>query len=307
MNSKIKILMLSLWYPLTMSKYFERAFRRRDDVELLTTGPYTGNWIPWKGGMSLPMKYAVPPDVPMSFGVDIGEVNYEYARAILPPEWIPDLVITVDAGIHWKYKPTQGIIAHVATDPHVLDYEHQRHHSDKFFNMQRCYMHDGDIYLPYAYDPTVHYYDPNIVKDTDAVLGGMPYAHRVEWVNALRDRGVSVLFENGPIFDEYREMNNRASIGLNWSSMNDMNARVFELAAMRLCPVMNDVPDLHEFFVEGKDYLGFRNLDDAIEKVIYAKQNQSAGPKIAESAYYTVRNHTYDNRVNQILKECGLI
>ena len=69
-SDKIRILLLSLHYPLTMSKYFEMAFRRRDDVELLTTGPYSGNWIPWKGGMTLPMKYAIPPDFPMDFGCE---------------------------------------------------------------------------------------------------------------------------------------------------------------------------------------------------------------------------------------------
>lgn len=301
---KIKVLLLSIHYPLTMSKYFERALRRRDDIDLLTTGPYTSTWIPWMGGMNLPAKYAIPPDLPLPFSPSIGEVNYELVQAQLPKDWHPDIVLTVDAGIHWKYKPNEGLVAHIGTDPHVLNYDYQRSISDKFFNMQKFYSQPNDLYLPYAYDPKVHYPDDSVSKDTDAVLIGMPYENRVQWVNALRAKGVSVLFENGPIFDEYRELNNRARIGLNWSSMNDLNARAFELAAMKLCPVMNSVPDLFNFeFAEHTR--AFINLNGAIEEAMWAVENKDLALMNAENSYKVVQPHTYDNRIKQLLKECG--
>jgi spore maturation protein CgeB len=101
----------------------------------------------------------------------------------------------------------------------------------------------------------------------------MPYENRVGWVDELRKHGVSVIFENSPVFDEYRELANRASVGLNWSSMNDLNARFFETPAFGLAPVMNRVPDAHLFLTEGEDYLGFSNLGEAVEKVLYLKNN----------------------------------
>ena len=310
MDKKINVILLSIWYPIAMASYFRRALERRPDVSLITTGPYTGTWIPWLGGMNLPMKYNNPPTFPLPFAPNVGRVPYPLVSSQLPEGWKPDLVLTVDAGICWMTRPSNtGIVAHVATDPHVLDYSYARSLSDKFFNMQKFYALPGDIYLPYAFDPTVHYKDDTVSKDTDAALIGMPYPLRVSWVEALRRGGATVLFENGPVFDEYRQLNNRAWIGLNWSSLQDMNARVFELMGMGLCPVINRVPDLGLFFEEGVDYLGFSDLNEAIEKGLYAKEHLDIAATIAEKAHAKViqNNHTYDDRVQTILKECRLL
>lgn len=287
-----------------MSRYFERALRRNPEVDLKTVGPYTGSWIPWMGGMYLPDKYASPPDVVLPFPPNVGRVAYELVKVQLG-EWKPDIVLTIDAGICWSHKPQDGYVAHVATDPHCLDYSYQRTISDKFFNMQATYSERGDIYLPYAYDPTIHYPMNTVVKDADAVLIGMPYEQRVRWVDELRKHGVNVLFENGPIFDEYREINNRAWIGLNWSSLNDTNARAFELAAMKLAPVMNATPDMGKFFTNQRDYLGFSTLPEAVDHVVYLKDHPGDLTVMAENAYRAVLPHTYDSRAKQILENCG--
>jgi hypothetical protein len=314
---KIKILCLSIWYPLSMSRYFEDALKCNPNVDLLTCGIYTGAFIPWMGGMELPMKYAKPIDIPLPFRPDIGKVDYDLVRANLPAGWIPDIVLCIDAGISWKHKPNQGKVIHVATDPHALNYDHQRTLSDLFFNMQYSYMKDDDIYLPYAYNPRVHYpleskvehasagvVGHYYIKDTDAVLIGMPYEHRVQWVEALRVKGVSVIFENGPVFDEYRELNNRARIGLNWSSLNDLNARAYELPAMKLAPVMNKVSDLER---SGIECASFTTLPEAVENVLYLKENDKARIELAEAAYKSVLGETYDSRLEVILKMAGFI
>jgi len=318
---KIKILLLSIHYPLAMKSYFERAFRRRDDIDLISTGPFTGSHIPWGSGMNLLEKYNKPPELPLPFPPNVGRVSYDFVKAQLPKDWTPDIVLCIDAGINWTSKPQGGIVATVATDPHCLNYDHQRTISDKFFNMQLCYSQRGDIYLPYAYDPTIHYLMvhtlegeddisqklgvANIFRDTDAVLIGMPYENRVKWVEALRKHSVSVIFENSPVFDEYRELANRARIGLNWSSMNDLNARFFETPAFGLAPVMNRVPDAHLFLDEGVDYVGFDTLDEAIEGVLYLKNNPDKAKEMAASAYNHIQGQTYDARIEQILRECG--
>lgn len=322
---KPKVLCLSIWYPLSMSRYFEKAFRYRDDVDFKTCGVFTGPWIPWGGtGMNLPMKYAIPPDIPLPFSVNIGRVNYEIVKAQLG-DWIPDIVLTIDAGICWKYKPTDGIVVHVATDPHVLDYDYQRTISDKFFNMQAVYSKKGDVYLPYAYSRHDFYPEDEIVtpystrehrdplpiggvypKDVDAVLIGMPYEQRVQWVNELRKRNVNVIFENGPILDEARALYNRGTIGLNWSSLDDLNCRAFELPAMKLYPVMNWVTDMNKKEFGFIEHCGiFHGLQDAIEQVMWALENPEKAKVRAELAYQDVVPHTYDRRVQQILTECG--
>lgn len=112
-------------------------------------------------------------------------------------------------------------------------------------------------------------------------------------------------FENGPIFDEARMLYARSKIGLNWSSSQDLNARVFELMAMRLCPVINRVPDLPSLFLEDRDYLGFGSLSEAIDKVMMLHNDPVMSKSIADAGWYAVQPHTYGARINQILKECG--
>lgn len=311
----IKILLTYLVYPLAMATYFKKALQHREDVDLKVAGIYTGSWIPWMGGMNLPEKYAIPPDISLPLSLHTNEYPYEFVKVQLG-DWVPDLVIQVDAGFHAKYKPSDGMVVTVGTDPHVLNdfYDTPRRYSDKFFNMQQVYSRAGDIYLPYAYSRYDVYpdifdevYEPGQGKTVDAVLLGLQYNKRVEWINQLRQKGVSVIAENGPVFDEAREIYNRARIGLNWSSLDDLNCRAFELPAFKICPVMNYVPDIHQFLTPDVDYLQFATLSEAVEKVLWAKDNPDKAREIAEHGYQTILPHTFDNRVETLLQECGFI
>lgn len=313
--NKIKVLLTYIVFPLAMATYFKKALQHRDDVDLKIAGPYTGTFIPWLNGMNVSPKYAIPPDIPLPFRPDIGEYNYEIIKAQLG-EWIPDLIVQIDAGLHFKYKPSDGMVVTIGTDPHVLNdfYDIPRKYSDKFFNMQKVYSRPGDLYLPYAYNKYDVYPESMTdetgieqPKDVDAALIGLQYTHvpRVQWIEELRKRGVSVLTENGPIFDEARALYNRARIGLNWSSMEDLNCRWFELPAMKLCAVNNYVPDAHLFMEPDVDYLEFTTLDEAIEKVMWAKNNPNKAKEIAEHGYNKILPHTFDNRIETMLKECG--
>jgi hypothetical protein len=305
--NKIKILLVYIVYPMALATYFKKALQHREDVDLKVAGPYTANWTPWMGGMTVPMKYAVAPDIALPFPPNIGEINYEIIKAQLG-EWVPDIVLNIDAGLHFKYKPTDGMVVTVGTDPHVLNdlglYDAPRKYSDKFFSMQQCYAKEGDIYLPYAYSQYDHFPDDSVSKDTDACLIGLQYEHRQTWINELRRRGVSVIAENGPIFDEARALYNRSRIGLNWSTLDDLNARAFEIPAMKLYPVMNSVSDLRSFECLN-NVQPFYSLDEAISFTMWAKENPTDAANLAESSYQKVQGQHYDARVQQILTECG--
>lgn len=302
--NKIKVLCLSLWYPLSMSRYFEKAFRHHPNVDFKACGVFTGAWIPWLGGMYVPEKYAIPPEIPLPFRNDVGRVSYDLVKSQLG-DWKPDIVLSIDAGINWIDKPHDGLVATIGTDPHALNYDHQRNISDKFFNMQLSYSERDDIYLPYAYSQYDVFPDDTVEKDLDAVLIGMPYEQREQWRQGLESRGVKVHMENGPIFDEARALYSRGKIGLNWSSLDDLNCRAFELPAMKLAPVINIVSDVWRFFKQGEHYVGFKSLNEAIENVIWLKDNPVQMNRMAEAAYKNVLPHTYDARVDQFLEECG--
>lgn len=217
-----------------------------------------------------------------------------------------DLWLEVDAGFYLDPKPETGIVAHVATDPHVLSYDRQRQLADYFFGMQTPYLRNGDIYLPYAYDPTTHYYKEEAYEH-DVCMIGLHYQQRTELINRLLSRNLRVFYSIGQIFDEYREMYNKSKIGINWSSRLDMNARVWELAAMGVPAVQNTVPDMKTFFVPGEHYLEFTDVNGAEKQVMILMSDPDMAIEMANAAMRKVEPHTYDARVQQILERVGLL
>ncbi len=304
--SKIRCLLAYKAYPLAIASYYRRALERRNDIDLVTVGEFFGQSIPWSSGMTIPMKYLNHVNIPLPIGVT--RPSYKSLQPYLP--WKPDLVLNVDAGFHFSDKPDVPY-AVVATDPHVLGdwYSGVRPLADKFFSMQTSYMESGDEFIPYAFDPTVHY--PQIAQeDYDCSIIGLHYPQRTEWVERLKKHGVKVNYRIGDIFDEYREENNKAWIGLNWSSLQDVTARVFEICAMRLVPVLNRLPGLDALgFEDGRHYLGFSSMDEAVSQVLWARDNKEFAEQIALNAYQFVhqKNFTYDHNVEVILQKMGLL
>lgn len=311
MNDKPNVVCSSIWFPLSISRYFESALERRSDINLFTTGVFTGNWIPWSGGMELSPKYYKSPTVPLDRSLlSTKNISPALVQQSLPEEI--DLWIQIDGGSYFYPRPNAKTVVHVATDPHVgvhdphYTYDRQRTISDKFFNMQKCYMKEGDIYLPYAADPRWHYPERQ-EKIYDCSLIGLHYPNRVSLVSQLRSQGKNVYFDIGQVFDEYRQINCQSRMVINWSSQDDLIARVFEAMAMGLPLVTNRVPDLPLHFGEDIHYLGFDTQAEAIEKVNWVLDNPQQAYLMAQSAMYQVKNnHTYDHRIQQIFDEVGL-
>jgi glycosyltransferase involved in cell wall biosynthesis len=284
---------------MAIAKYIEVALRRRDDVELFTVGPYSGTWIPWNSGMNLLPKYAIQPNIPIPFNGQPPPVPIAFIEKQLP--WQPDLWLQVDAGWYLRGRPTHGKNVIVGTDPHCLDYSYQRSLADTFYCMQACYSKPGDVYLPYAYDPKAHYPEEQ-PRNYDACLLGLHYENRERLVNELRKRGVNVLYDLGPVFDERRVLECQAPISLAWSSRDDLIARVFEGLAMGRLVVTNRVPDLSRFFQEDEHLIAFSSLGEAVEKIMHYLNKPVEAEEIARAGREAVEPHTWDARVNQILE-----
>lgn len=297
--SKLRVVFSQIFYPMALGHYFLNALRRRDDVELFTVGPYTGAWIPWNGGMTLPIKYAKPPDLPLPINGGMPCVPIDYIERQLP--WQPDLWLQIDAGFYFRGKPQHGKNVIVGTDPHALDYSQQRELADTFCCMQSPYMCPGDVYLPYAYDPAVHYPEAQPRK-YDAVLLGIHYEQRNRLVEALRQNGINVYYGQGPIFDEAREVYNQAPIALAWSSKDDLCARVFEGMAMGRVVATNLVPDLFRFFSHD-NLITFKEMGDAVDQIMDYVNSPERIEYISNKAIEAVKPHTYDARIGQIINE----
>jgi len=302
----MKVVISGIFYPFTMMHYFIRAFKRRDDVELYTVGPFTGDWIPWNGGMRIPYKYVYTPDTILPKNFISQQVKSRLVESFLP--WKPDLWLQIDAGWHLADRPDAGIVAHIQTDPHVLKYQYQRPkaYSDYVFCMQTPYMQEGEWFLPYAYDPTIHYPEPR-EKIHDACLVGLLYDHRQKLITGLRNKGLDVHYSIGQIYDEYREIYNQSKVAISWSSLQDTPARVWESMAMGIPTVCNVTPDMPTFFVEGEHYLGFEDVSDAIDKVLLLLSDEDFREEIGEAGRRKVKPHTWDLRVQQVLETVKLL
>lgn len=302
----LRVCLSYIHYPMAIGRFFDNALRCRDDIELVTIGPYSGSWIPWNGGMNVPQKYAKSPDIPLPFQMSGATHTFpiDYIENLLP--WQPDLWIQVSSGWQYKGKPSCGKNFIIGTDPHVISYSYQRTIADKFFCMQTPYIKDGDIYLPYAYDPAVHFSgDIHLPSERgeyyDVCLFGIHYRERNQIVQGLREKGIRVNYDIGHIFDEYRALHIQAPVGINWSSKQDLTARVFELLAMKRFAVVNDVPDLHSFFKNGRDLIAVKSVEEAIEAVVYYLDDHEARYNITCDGFKAVKDHTWDARITQIL------
>jgi glycosyltransferase involved in cell wall biosynthesis len=298
----MRVIISSLWFPVSISRYFLSALEHRDDLEVISIGPYTGTWIPWDRGMDLPEKYAVPPTIPLSKNLwTIRSINPKFLNDRKELEDI-DIWIQADSNFFFSERPPCKTNVHIAVDPHVLDYSIQRTKTDYFFNMQKTYSIPGDIYLPYCAS-TYHHYPEEIEKEYDVCLIGLQYTHRNELVAALRREGISVYYGLGLGFDEYRNIYNKARVAISWSSMNDLIARVFEAGAMGIPLVCNRVPDLPLLFTENEHYLGFNSVGEAVsqvKKILDHKDNYKSMAKSFQDEI--ISKHTYDHRIDQILE-----
>lgn len=298
---KLNVVLSGIFYPMAILRYFEEAFSRRDDVNLITVGPYTGAWIPWENGMNLPEKYAVSPDIALFSGRNFSRtIPISAVESRLP--FKPDLWVQIDAGFYMYGKPEHGKHYTVGTDPHVLDYRSQRRESDEFFCMQHVYRGRNDKFLPYAFSPTYHgTLTPAAHADYDIAMLGVLYKERVSLMNALRGLGRRVYMKPGDVFDESRDIYSLARASVNWSSLLDLTARVFEILGMGLPLFANKVPDLSMFFRE-QELIVFEGLNDAIDKITYYLDHPTEMAAIAAAGHKAVQPHTWDARIDQLLR-----
>lgn len=289
----MKIALTYLKYPMCIGTYFEQAFRETEH-EVITVCPYTGRWIPWSGGVLLPQKYAIPPDY------EIPLEGYSFAEAEELVASHIDLWVSIDAGYHLKGKPARATSVWVATDPHSQNYDEQRKQADLFFNMQRCYMQRGDIWLPYAYSPRWHY-PVEAEREHDVMFIGAPHPKRVAILLLMSQEGYKTHYVYGVVFDEARERYAKTRLIFNWSVARDTNARVFEAMAMNRPLVTNYTPDLDLLFTDEMHYMGFGGVDECLEKMDWLLRHPDARKAMAQTAFKAALPHTYNARVKQIL------
>jgi len=309
----MNIVISGIHYPITAAlECIVRAFKRRMDCTVISVGPFTGTFIPYGlVGMNLPESYCFKPDIILPEGaLRIGNCPISYIETQLPEEFKPDLWLDVNAGFYIDGKPESGIRATYLTDPHVLRqlYNNIKHNYDYIFCPQTPYAGEKEFYLPYAYD--MEWHSPiETEKLYDVAIVGNIYPQRVDLINQLKNMGKRTYFQLGIAKENAKLIYNQSITGINWSSMQDLTARVFELIGLGIVPILNRVPDLSGLFNEGENYLGFDNKEQAIIQVELALNDENIRNTIIKNntKIRETGRHTWDARVQTLLEVCKLI
>ena len=304
------------FYPCSVGKLFIRAFRRLGH-NVIGIGPYTDK-LPWtEKDVS---KYAEHPDVELEW-----KPQHHIGEALARCSVKPNLIVQVDAGFRLAGKAEGITNIVIATDPHAFPesyYQESFKNADLQYMMQDWYAKSlREVgypirWLPYAFDPEYHFWNPNSPKDHIVTLiTGLMYGGRIKAKQQLEVAlGMNGIFcDNGILFDEGCEIYNRGRIALNWSSRQDLPMRFWEGLAYRnvvLTDRAHDLALLEQSFGirEGTHYLGFDTVEELVEKARWVMDNPEQAEAIATAGYAKVwaGNHTYTARAEQILRDVGV-
>lgn len=110
-----------------------------------------------------------------------------------------------------------------------------------------------------------------------------------------------------PTLEGERDLHYSSKIALNIHNhtigLHDLNERTFKIPISKGFQVVDNVSSISRYFKDGYDICVARNTDEWFEKIQYYIKNPGDRINIINNSYNNViLNHTYHNRVNQILK-----
>lgn len=116
------------------------------------------------------------------------------------------------------------------------------------------------------------------------------------------------------MFEDAARAFTQAKIVFNISIGDDINMRLFEIAATRSFQLSNWLPTLHDiglrddtrFQVNETNIATYNTLDEMVEKTRFYLENDDLREQIAQAGYdWFINGHTYRHRVEKILEVVG--
>lgn len=223
-----RILLAAVHYPVSSGGYMTRAFKRIG-CDVRSVGPFTGDWLPWNGGMNVKPEYAWKSD---------GNLDAYWE------DWRPDLVVLMDSA--FQYHSSYADVPHVVygVDSHVVNYRQPGIEHYFLAHSQgpaHCVCQEDESWLPCGYDPV--YFTPSPIpmaeRQYDVCMIGVIYQRRADIIRAMVNAGLSVFAGTGLLYDDYAAAYHDSRISLCVSAAGDVAQRVFETAAMG-CAVLTD-------------------------------------------------------------------
>ncbi len=296
-----RILMTSLWLPVCVAVKLRKGFERCG-YEVVTFGPTMGRYMPWAGGTLVSESYVIESDIPML----MHEAPYQWSDVKELTGERFDVVVQMTPGTN-----IQGVtgVPNVcyAADNHVLQYPVEEF--DLFF-AAHSWGEGNDKpnfrWLPLAHDPQVNF-DMDMPRMVDIALIGCIYPHRLDAIQYLLRKNVTLLINWGRILSEANELYNMARCALVYSHSHDLSDRVFENMAQG-CLIVADrgITDMDKIGLqESVHYLGWGDYYELLEQIERGRVDEYR-QHIVERVKDWVRPHTWQARAAAILKELSL-
>jgi hypothetical protein len=167
--------------------------------------------------------------------------------------------------------------------------------------------------LPYAYCPEKHIVEPYISlkerKYKFAIIGS-PWQERIDIIEAMKEAGLDAHLITDKFREDYIRALGDVQVSINCNVAKGMGLlvmRVWESLGCGCCLLTNEDDYSERFLTLGKDHLVYKSIPDLIKICKDLEKNPRLMNNIANYGRAVGRlSHTYDSRVNQILKETNL-
>ena len=180
------------------------------------------------------------------------------------------------------------------------------------------------FYLPVGYDPTLHYPVKCDFRDkkkysSDVAFIGTWDEDREDWLNELAKYDLKIWGNSWgrgnhelqkkwtkieAVGEEFSKICACSKIIINFVRKPEIpshNMRNFEIPASKGFQLCNRTGEVLNFLEEGKDIACFDSKKEMKEKINFYLKNPKERKKIIENSYKKIKNHTYLDRVKNIL------
>jgi len=164
-------------------------------------------------------------------------------------------------------------------------------------------------------------FESNDKYKSDIIFAGNQHKkkYRIEYLNALSGLDLKVYGKwNKPVYGytginligtEYIKALKSAKIGLDFalsgSKYLNVKSKIFELACAGCMIMVDDFPEMENYFEYEKEIVGFKSPEDLREKVEYYLKHDSEREKIARAGRERfLKCHTWEKRLNYIFNKC---
>ena len=168
----------------------------------------------------------------------------------------------------------------------------------------------ADLNVIFAQTDLSKQYDVTFVGYMNRGVAGHPKSHdRVEYLDKVFKAFPNSFLSVNTFHEQMAARYVMGRVGFHVSILDDVAMRMFEIPSTGTAMLANkDVVGLEGLgFVDGKNFVGYEGIEDAVDKCRWMLENPMEREEIAKAGHVFVRsNHTYKLRMESLLKVCGI-